>query len=425
MISITSLQEYLQSEKVFGEKKSLTLMGLPGSGINTVLKDFAFLPEHINYIYIDLKNIGKVSEYNAMKHIARSIVLSLSTRLGIKIKEQSVNYENFYSTLDSLLSILVELKNDNDLVIVFDNFQYISKLETYFFESLRRLKELKGASDQILFSFIFSSDSYLHPEELINRLGDLYEYVYTNVEYVNGFSVEEITDVLQPITKKNRELSKRILRWSAGNPKLVDSILDWLGKRLEIDPELSQIDDYEDVISRDLLVMSFLKKIWSSLTDKQKQVLLGESVLEKWEFEYKYLLGTRLIVNIREGGVETSLGLVDSSSFSVSNTAKNESLPVPPVKKEESPKEQFVKPGEIDTDMLSAQEYKVFDLLKRNKGNIVSKGDISKVIWGTKKSGRKKAWAIDQLMKRVRSKVGDDNNELIQTVRGRGYRYQA
>lgn len=420
MISITSLQEYLQGDNVFGEKKALTLMGVPGSGINTVLKDFAFMQDNARYVYIDLKNIGNITEYNAMRHIARSFILSLSTRLGLKVKESVIDYTDYYSILDSLIGVLVEANINMELVIVLDNFQYILDLDGYFFESLRRLKEIRLGGEEKSMEMIFSLDCYLHPESVIEKFGDFYEYIFGAVEFVNGFATEEITDVLQPITKRNRELSKRILSWSGGNPKLVDSILDWLGKRLEIDPELSQIDDYEEVLVRDLLVRSFLLRIWNSLTENQRKILVEEGSLEKWTFEYKYLLGTKLITGLGEGGIKSNLSLM--KLVEVNNPPVKE--PVAPARNDKvvlvAPDREMV----LNTDKLSSQEFKVYDLLEKNRGKIISKEDISKVIWGSKKSGRKKAWAIDQLMKRVRSKIGDESNEIIQTVRGRGYRYQ-
>ncbi|MBN2015316.1 winged helix-turn-helix domain-containing protein [Candidatus Dojkabacteria bacterium] len=72
----------------------------------------------------------------------------------------------------------------------------------------------------------------------------------------------------------------------------------------------------------------------------------------------------------------------------------------------------------IPEQLLSVQEKKVYDLLKKNKGETVAREEIAQVMWGEEYTQKYSDWAIDSLIKRIRQKIP---TVKIVTQKGKGY----
>ncbi|MDB5040727.1 MAG: two component transcriptional regulator, winged helix family, partial [Candidatus Eremiobacteraeota bacterium] len=68
---------------------------------------------------------------------------------------------------------------------------------------------------------------------------------------------------------------------------------------------------------------------------------------------------------------------------------------------------------------LSAREFDLLELLMRNRGNVMTRGDIEEHVWGARFAGTSNV--VDVFVRRVRRKLGDSAS-VIETVRGTGYR---
>jgi DNA-binding response OmpR family regulator len=68
---------------------------------------------------------------------------------------------------------------------------------------------------------------------------------------------------------------------------------------------------------------------------------------------------------------------------------------------------------------LSAREFDVLELLMRNRGRVMTRGDIEEHVWGSRFSGTSNV--VDVFVRRVRRKLGDAAS-VVETVRGLGYR---
>jgi DNA-binding response OmpR family regulator len=68
---------------------------------------------------------------------------------------------------------------------------------------------------------------------------------------------------------------------------------------------------------------------------------------------------------------------------------------------------------------LSAREFDVLELLMRNRGRVMTRGDIEEHVWGSRFSGTSNV--VDVFVRRVRRKLGDAA-PILETVRGVGYR---
>lgn len=70
--------------------------------------------------------------------------------------------------------------------------------------------------------------------------------------------------------------------------------------------------------------------------------------------------------------------------------------------------------------MLSAKEYALLETLMRHPGQTLSREQIINHVWNADYDAQSKV--IEVYIHNLRRKLGDDDNRLIQTVRGLGYR---
>ena len=68
---------------------------------------------------------------------------------------------------------------------------------------------------------------------------------------------------------------------------------------------------------------------------------------------------------------------------------------------------------------LTSSEYNLLEVLARHAGNVVDKETLSEQALGKKLTAYDRS--IDMHMSKLRQKLGDDSQQLIQTVRGIGY----
>jgi two-component system OmpR family response regulator len=68
---------------------------------------------------------------------------------------------------------------------------------------------------------------------------------------------------------------------------------------------------------------------------------------------------------------------------------------------------------------LTPKEFDVLRVLMANRGRVLSKADIIRAAWSTGHVGDQAL--VETYVSRLRTKLGDDDAELIRTVRGRGY----
>ncbi|MEK7592257.1 MAG: winged helix-turn-helix domain-containing protein, partial [Patescibacteria group bacterium] len=90
--------------------------------------------------------------------------------------------------------------------------------------------------------------------------------------------------------------------------------------------------------------------------------------------------------------------------------------------KSEIPKarKKHFKPDEILL-LFSKSQRMILELLKSREGEIVSRDDIAKALWGEGWEDRYSDWAIDQLLSSIREKMGSSRMDgQIITKKGEG-----
>jgi len=73
---------------------------------------------------------------------------------------------------------------------------------------------------------------------------------------------------------------------------------------------------------------------------------------------------------------------------------------------------------------LALKEFELLELLLRNAGRVLTRGQLIDRVWGPDYVGDTKT--LDVHVKRLRAKIESDpaNPVLLQTVRGLGYRFE-
>jgi two-component system response regulator RegX3 len=71
------------------------------------------------------------------------------------------------------------------------------------------------------------------------------------------------------------------------------------------------------------------------------------------------------------------------------------------------------------------KEFELLELLLRNAGRVLTRGQLIDRVWGSDYFGDTKT--LDVHIKRIRAKIEDDPGEprMLLTVRGLGYRFEA
>jgi two-component system response regulator RegX3 len=74
---------------------------------------------------------------------------------------------------------------------------------------------------------------------------------------------------------------------------------------------------------------------------------------------------------------------------------------------------------------LPLKEFELLEFLMRNTGRVLTRGQLIDRVWGGDYYGDTKT--LDVHIKRLRSKIEEDpaNPQLIQTIRGLGYKFEA
>jgi DNA-binding winged helix-turn-helix (wHTH) protein len=79
--------------------------------------------------------------------------------------------------------------------------------------------------------------------------------------------------------------------------------------------------------------------------------------------------------------------------------------------------------GNIDLEMdLSFQEYQVLGELFKNSSQTVTRNQIAEILWPKDTEEKYSDWAIDQIMSKIRKKIGDvGEKRMIKTIKGQGF----
>jgi DNA-binding winged helix-turn-helix (wHTH) protein len=211
-----------------------------------------------------------------------------------------------------------------------------------------------------------------------------------------------------------------------GHPYLLKLAIESLSKKAsQAAIGARQVDG---ILDENYEIRSVSDRILSVLTDKMKRTLLDCSIKKlailPADDETKCLLSLGLIVKNAENIYEPFCQLFRDAIL-------KKALPgITPEMAQKSiafdtGTNAIIISGKSVEEHLTRQEYQLLAHFLKEPNRVFSRDEIAEAIWSKESYEKYSDWAIDQLMSKLRKKLGDlgaDENMLV-TVRGRGYKF--
>lgn len=264
--------------------------------------------------------------------------------------------------------------------------------------SVGRLSRYRNLQSTMV-DFSFGVCGEREMEDIAKDLGELGRFALQNCWVMPVFDGVSIERVIQNqvsdgfASKVSDEQKNKIRNLSGGYVSLARFLL----RHLEL---------LDEEVQENPEVKFFFDGIWNSLADESRLWLL-DFVGGKLLAERDFLAKTGLVVK----------GKLFSEVFEkyVKGLAKQ----VVPVVKEVG---GVLMVGNIRAEvLLTIQEMKVLKVLLG--GEIISREKVADVLWGVESEDKYSDWAINQVIRRIRVKIGDvrEDKKLIETIRGKGF----
>lgn len=363
--------------KAISLNQCLTIVSVYKTGISSNLlkiidNDYKF-PKFL-FLWVDLNNKDIDIENNLVDEI----------NFRIKNEEKLLKGSGFVGVIEGLKDIIKE-NNNIKIVLLIKNSHNLSVYKENIKLQLRKLFSIFNYS----LLCIFLNQNELEDVEILKKeLEDLYPYYTTQIYHHALFEAKDMHLCYQKAVKEmgittDLDQEDKILRLSGGHIGLMRAILRHLQKNniFVIDEELLKTEE----------IVFIFSKIWGGFTESTQQ-----SILDNSNFVNKYLTEIKLK---DENGKWFSPLL----EMFVKNIKNNNA-----------------KPNVYLSELLSYQELQLYELFEQNKGKVVSKELIAKVLWSEHWVDKYSDWAIAQVVSQIRKKISIKGIN-IKAVKGEGY----
>lgn len=340
---------------------TFTILSIPGVGVTQLLRYF----------------VSKFDYYFAFIETNSLISFSNSSFFKLLLKElegesKSNDDQDLFLACKKRLE---ELSQTNTrVVLIFNRFNKLAKQVDY--ELLALLRTLKNINPEKIV-MIFAANkplSELNPKAVTGP--NVNSYLYSI--YLGTYSeanLKKLAPVYSPLTKiVDKDKLDRAVNLSGGHINLLSLLLKSEAKNPAMDSNIA----------------TQFKDILDTLSYSQKDVLKKIAHERKVSVVDEYLLGVGLIIK-------------DKDRFKIFSPIFKEYLRV----------RTYIK--------LPAKEAKLFSLLKKNLGKIVSKDDIFETIWGDDPDVASD-WALNALIYRLkRNATFKRSGYIIENYKKQGY----
>lgn len=334
-------KEGVQSVKnLIDNSVDFTLVALPGVGATTFFKYLA-TTNMANFIYLNLTHLPLINKTECMKALLRELG-GYPTRL---------NQEEVINMCEEKIKILS--KSEKKTVILFNHFYCLDKdLSTEFFAVLSKLRTTDPEKIVMVFH-AYKPLIELLPEKVVR----IHMSVLRKAVYVPPYSqadLNKIIDIIAFDRSRDNTFIQKALMLSGGHCLLLRLLL-----------KSNSLDN----LLEDRYIITCLKEIYQHLNVQDKKVIariaLGKDIKEV----NSHLLDIGLV---QKTGDEYRLFSPLFAEFVISNTHLK----------------------------FSIYEAKLFKLLMKNLGKVVSKDEIFHTVWG--EYNATSDWALNSIVYRIR-----------------------
>lgn len=324
-------------KRLIDSSQSFTVISMPGVGVSYFLK-YLSCQDFAHFIHVDLYNLPTLSQHEFFRMLHRD--------LGGK--PSSATDEQIFIDTKEILSKLA-LKHEK-IVIIFSRFDALKKdFDANFLSNLQSLTTLALGKIVLIFTAIKPLDE-LSPEAVSG--GNL--PFYSKLVYFKPFSASDLKKLFTlDHTQKAHPNLEKMIKMSGGHNQLLHIFMN---------------SQKANNLLLDKFVTLQLKDLYNYLDYQQKKQVQKIALGKKIEEVDEYLLG---------------VGYATGSS--------NYNLFSPVLA-------QYIKIN--IPHKLPVKEKALFNLLRKNIGNVVSKDEIFASVWHD--SEEASDWALDALIYRLR-----------------------
>jgi hypothetical protein len=428
--------------KLLNKGASLSLIYLPSSGRRNIIKT---LDEKLNsdekFLSIDLDSKGVIQIsaldfYKSLLFKLKSLIKSLDLEESVKnelleLVKESISSTDSFSAFVACKEIIARLLNeeflDKVLVVKITGLSKFEDMDERFFDSIKSLRDL--TSGRIAFVFV---DTPQIMKKLMNEGAGELSHVLTNYVYVvplpGGKLAKEVVDYNSDLYefKVTDELEAEIIKLTSGYAGFIKYTLSFL-KENDLDTlDISALIAYKPLASR---IERLLGSLEAEDVDALKDLAHGVSgkLINTQVYKKLFKLGlisddpkkAKILIPIVEKYIEEKF----SKSKDRTTTRGNENDKDADIYID---KGSVYVDGELISESLSQREFQVLKYFLQNTNVVISREEISKIIWGSEAIEKYSDWAIDQVISRLRNKIGDSGYapKHIKTLKGRGFRFE-
>lgn len=337
--------------KTIGGRKLGVLVGLPGSGRSTVLRQVAYYP-------------GIISE-------------------------------EFKERMKKLVWVVVDVPAEEELEKVWKESLYTAGFDDESFEVMVGKVVDGGKQIVLVVNSLDTLGESRKTREIWKRLITLYYRYPGKIQMVLGQGREEVDNLDDWLRDLSNYYEDSLTWWPMGGEYL---------------PMKRRAEEVDKIDVGDVVVSNSFEVLWESCGEKSQGQLLD--LMRGKNNGFSDYLSRTGVVKMEQGKWKLFSPLFCDWLKKMMGSKRPEI--------EEKQEKLWL--GESDlSEELSYQEYEVLKLLWQKRGEVVVRNEVAEVLWPKDTEDKYSDWAIDQVMAKIRRKIGDlGENRLIKTIKGRG-----
>lgn len=389
--------------------ENITVLWLPHGGTRTQMK---FLSKHSNEL-----GYSKLGKHHIVC-IDPNLLASNRPEAYFELMTYSLNPVNFRKSENKNLffnlkeKVLFYLKRNIHLIFVLIDFNR-ANFPTSFFNNLHSLYQIDKS--YVHFIFVTTNKNILEGVS-IKKFDQLGELLTQNMVNFPILDKNDSLLVIENLIKKYNykvDLNKKdlILKLTGGLPGLIRICL----RIMSTSPKLNEREITEKLANQ-WEVNMIMEDVWNSLGNEEKGTILKIAGKSRTDRIPKFLISMGIAALKNE---KPKLFSPLFLNFVKNQNINNKTLSI------SSENGQILINNLPPKEKITLQEHKLLSAFLQRPKEVISREEISEILWGKDSYERYSDWAIDQSISLLRKKLESlgFSSETIQTIKGWGYRW--
>lgn len=387
------------------------------------------LPNFEKYLLVYVEPLDLTEEsLSGYLQLIGSSLCSMVKQKGIELsKEYSdvfLNGESSYSKLLSELRSMIHevVQKGYEVVLFFGEFDELDFANTIFYHNLKSLWSNLYPG----LHYIFLMRERVTRDENVEQWGELNEVILQNTLYLPLLNEKDTDYLFDQFSKSygvevSSDLKKRLLDLCGGHPYLLKVCFRVLGKN---DYKSLSLEEVETLIGEYYEIKSVARGILNVRSENEKTILRKIAVGDQLT-DIENLNSLEFLVSIGMIAKKDSRYVLFSHIFRQALLTSKDHKPTTKERSFEyvSENNEILLEGSTIEEKFTHQEYMILCEFLKSQGKLMTRDDIGAVLWGQESYEKYSDWAIDQLMSKLRKKLGDLKvKEKLVTIRGKGYK---